>query len=127
MQNKSTIILLSVKPIFLEKIFSGEKLFEFRRLLPHNDVCKIVFYATTPIQKIVGEAIVDRTLCEEKEELWLLTKHKAGIDKNFYDRYFRDKKIAYAYELRDIVKYEAPKTLNDLEVKVAPQSFIYLK
>lgn len=127
MQNKPITILLSVNPIFLEKIFNGEKLFEFRRLLPRNDVWKIIFYATAPIQKIVGEAIVDKIFCEEKEELWLLTKNKSGIDKNFYDRYYHDKKIAYAYKLKNIIKYEEPKTLNDLSIKAAPQSFVYLK
>ena len=38
-----------------------------------------------------------------------------------------DRNLGYALEIGDITKYEIPKTLSEIGVKSAPQSFIYLK
>ena len=46
--------------------------------------------------------------------------------KCFFDRYFYGHKIAYAYELGEIIKYVRPKELIEFGCKFAPQSFIYV-
>lgn len=49
-------VLLSIKPEFVEKIFSGEKLYEYRKATFKNeDISSVVIYSTMPVGKIVGE------------------------------------------------------------------------
>ncbi len=49
-------MLLSINPEHVEKILTGQKQFEFRKVRCRSDVSKIVIYATSPVMKIVGEA-----------------------------------------------------------------------
>ena len=89
-------ILMSIKPVFVEKILSGEKRYEYRKTLPKKDISKIIIYSTSPVKKVVGEVCVKNILILEKEELWNKTKDKSGISKEFYDLYFKDKSISVA-------------------------------
>ena len=52
----SDSILISIKPEYVEKIFNGEKKWEYRRKTPNTDVKKMVIYATAPVSAVVGEA-----------------------------------------------------------------------
>ena len=119
-------ILMSIKPVYVDKILSGEKCYEYRKTLPKRDVSKIIIYSTHPVKKVVGEVSVKNILILEKEELWNKTKDKSGISKEFYDLYFKDKSISVAYELGEINIYSPYKDLKDLNINFVPQSFIYL-
>lgn len=45
-------VLLSIKPEFVEKIFSGEKLYEYRKAAFKNEgISSIVIYSTMPVGK----------------------------------------------------------------------------
>lgn len=49
-------VLLSIKPEYAQKIFAGEKKYEYRkRIFKRNDVDMIVVYVTKPVGKVVGE------------------------------------------------------------------------
>lgn len=119
-------ILLSIDPVFVGKILDGTKRFEYRRKKAKKDVGKIVIYETRPSRKIVAEAEVLEVLASPPEELWTSTKDKSGTDKEFYDRYFKGCKTAFAYKLGKVTRYETPRSLADYGIKTAPQSFIYL-
>src|SRR5258708_33477980 len=87
-----TSILLSIKPEFVEKIFSGLKRYEFRRVMfKSKSVTKVVVYASHPVQRVVGEFEVGGVLALNRTELWQQTKQFAGIAKNYFDDYFADK------------------------------------
>ena len=119
-------ILMSIKPIYVEKILSGEKCYEYRKTTPKKKVSKIIIYSTYPVKKVVGEVSVKNILILEKEELWNRTKDKSGTSKEFYDSYFKDKSIGIAYELGEIKIYNPYKELKELGINFVPQSFIYL-
>jgi hypothetical protein len=52
-------VLLSIKPEFVEKIFSGLKKYEFRRVIfKSKSVSRVVIYASSPVQRVVGEFAV---------------------------------------------------------------------
>lgn len=55
------------------------------------------------------------------------TREHTGITKNFFDEYFKDRKVAYAYKLGKIKVYDEPKALTEFGLRVAPQSFAYAK
>lgn len=116
-------ILLPIHHEYVEKIFSGEKVYEFRKQIPSCLVDCIWFYETKPMGKIVGEAKVTRILTGRPEKLWKETKDRAGISKEFYDTYFRGKKRAYAYELAEVKRYEKPVTLEERGILSVPQSY----
>lgn len=119
-------ILISINPEHVENILKGVKKYEYRKIAAKEDISSIIIYETTPVKRIVAEAEIIEVLMRSPEELWEETKEGSGISKKFFDRYFRNRGIAYAYKLGEIKVYDVPKTLLDFGVKVAPQSFIYI-
>lgn len=119
-------ILISINPEHVENIINGSKKFEYRKIVAKQDISSIVIYETTPVKRIVAEAEIIDVLILSPDELWKQTKQASGISKEFFDGYFKGKKIAYAYKLGKVKVYETPKTLLDYGVKNAPQSFIYI-
>ncbi len=120
-------ILMSINPIYADKILSGTKKYEYRKVKAKKDkVNKIVIYATYPIMKVVGEVEVKDILEETPEKLWNVTKKYSGVTKQFYDNYFNKSSKAIAYKLGKIEKYDEPKKLEDVGVKCVPQSLIYI-
>lgn len=119
-------ILMSIKPEFVQQILSGKKEYEYRKKTCKRDVDKIYIYSTVPVKKVVGEAEVEFVLIETPEEMWKKTKEKAGIDKAFFDNYYKNRKEAVAYKLTNVIQYKKPRTLKELGVKTAPQSYQYV-
>ena len=61
-------VLLSIKPEYAEKIFSGEKRYEFRKAVFKNQLIQtVVVYATMPVGKIIGEFNIKQILKDEPE------------------------------------------------------------
>lgn len=119
-------MLLSINPEHVENILSGSKKFEFRKVRCKENIDTIVIYSTFPIMKVVAEVQVVEILEGLPGEIWMRTSKWSGISKVFFDQYFDGKEKAVAYSLGKIVEYENPKTLSDLGIDYAPQSFIYL-
>ncbi|MUU07415.1 MAG: hypothetical protein EP149_06950 [Phascolarctobacterium sp.] len=119
-------ILLSIKPEYVKHILAGKKKYEFRRKLPQKPIQSIVIYATSPSMMVVGEAEVISSMAMDPLDLWGFTKQSAGITKDVFLQYFLGCNIAYAYELGEIMIYDPPKSLLDIGVYTAPQSFVYL-
>ena len=119
-------ILLSINPKYVDRIMSGEKLYEYRKVQCKKDVRKIIIYSTSPIMKVIGEAEIEDILIGEPQQIWRITKKKSGINKEFFDEYYSGKIQAVAYKLRHIIKYDIPKELLDYGVKTPPQSFQYI-
>lgn len=119
-------IIISVNPIHVENIIKGIKKYEYRRIAAKQDISSIIIYETTPIKRIVAEVEIVEVLRMKPEELWKLTKDESGIDKVFFDTYFKNKQIAYAYKLGKIKVFDEPRLLVDYGIKNAPQSFVYI-
>ena len=121
-------ILLSIKPEYAEKILSGEKKFEFRRVLPKNKaIKKVVIYATLPIGKVVGEFEIEELISDSPSQLWERTAEFSGITVHFFNTYFDGRDTAYAIKVGKTKKYSKEKKLIDiLPSGIAPQSFCYI-
>ena len=102
-------ILLSINPNHVENILNGTKRYEFRKKACKRQVDKILIYSTTPIMKVVGEAEVEDVLVDNPEVIWKKTKTKSGIDKKFFDQYYKNRNQAVAYKLKNVIKYGKPK------------------
>lgn len=119
-------MLLSINPEYVEKIMNGEKEYEYRKFKCREDVDTIVIYATAPIKRVVAEAHIASVLEDDLLEVWRTTKKSSGITYNFFRKYYKGKKKAVAYHLKNINIYQTPLMLEDLGVSIAPQSFRYL-
>lgn len=120
-------VLLSIKPEFANKIFEGTKKYEFRRALFKNpDIKKIVVYASSPVQKVIGEFEIEEVLNLEVNELWRKTHLHSGITKDYFFQYFNDKTSGYAIKITRTKKYKKPKCLRSDYNLLPPQSFLYL-
>ncbi|MEL4360729.1 hypothetical protein AYI83_12660 [Shewanella algae] len=120
--------LLSIKPEFVAKIISGEKLFEYRKsIFKRPGVKSVVIYSTMPEGKIVGEFMIGEILAKNPTDLWEETKSSSGINKKFFDEYFNECSVAYAIQIKDFKRYETPIDPYKKERGFkAPQSFKYL-
>lgn len=121
-------IILSIKPEYVEKIFSGEKLYEYRKCIFKKSIKNVLIYSTMPEGKIVGEFSIDAIEEAPPKELWEDTKHLSGITKDFFDSYFENRSKAYALKIKDVTKYKNPIDPYKSNFKfVAPQSFRYIE
>ena len=120
-------ILLSIKPEYAEKIFTGIKTYEYRRKIFRDENVKtVVVYVTSPIQKIIGEFSIEKVLSDTPQNIWNQTKDNSGITKEFYDNYFHNRNKAYAIKIKSPNKYKKPMELKEFNIFSAPQSFIYV-
>ncbi|MBQ8371813.1 MAG: hypothetical protein IJX38_02585 [Clostridia bacterium] len=120
-------VLMSINPIHAEKILAGTKKYEFRKVRCKKQIEVIVIYATAPIMKVLGEVKVKEVIEDSLQAVWDKTKTAAGIDLSFFNRYYQRRKKAVAYELGDVTIFTKPKNLSDYGLKVAPQSYAYVK
>ena len=119
-------IILPIKPLFAEKVLSGEKKYEYRKKLCQKEIDKIYLYSTSPVKMIVGEAEVVDKMRMDKDLLWAKTRGQAGITKEFYAQYFAGQDYACAYKIGDVKSYSRPIALHRRGIEHVPQSFIYV-
>jgi predicted transcriptional regulator len=121
-------LLLSIKPKFAHAILDGKKRFEFRRALFRREgIERVIIYASSPEQSVIGEFLIDDILSLAPDALWRCTREHAGIDKTYFDRYFSGRCEAHAIKIRTPVRYTAPLDLQkDFGIARAPQSFCYV-
>jgi Uncharacterized conserved protein len=119
-------MLLSINPEYVESIFDGSKIYEYRKTRCREDVDKIIIYATAPQKQVVGEAEIDEILEDDVLSIWSQTKEYSGITYNFFRSYYKGKKKAIAYRLRNLIIYDEPRSLAYYGVSCAPQSYRYL-
>ena len=120
-------ILLPIKPQYAEKILCGEKRYEYRTRLCNKNIDKIYLYSTYPVRAVVGECEVVSKYEMQKPTLWELTEQFSGITRQQYYEYFSAKKIASAYGIGTIKRYDVPVLLEDFGIHYVPQSYAYVK
>ena len=118
--------LLSINPQHVERILDGTKRFEFRKVRTRRSITRIVIYSTSPVGLVVGEAEVTGIVEGHPTEVWEATHAHAGITRAFFDEYYAGRDRAVAYRLGEVSEYREPRSLADLGVAAAPQSFVYL-
>lgn len=121
-------VMISIKPEFADKIFSGIKKYEFRKVLfKNNDIDAVIVYASSPVQKVIGEFKIKGIISDAPYSVWNQTKMYSGINKEYFDNYFIHRHIAHAIHIGDTKIYRIPKNLSAFGIKFPPQSFIYIR
>ncbi len=125
--NNKRKILISIKPKYIDMILKGEKRYEYRRVVPtRSGVTTLIVYISSPIKKVCMEIEVIDVIALPIDELYTLTIDKGGISKKEFYSYFKGKEIGYAYKLGKVKEYNPPKSLLELGIKRAPQSYMYI-
>ena len=119
-------MLLSINPEYVASIFQGKKLYEYRKFRCRDDVDKIIIYATAPQKKVVGEVEIADIVEGDILAVWHRTKKYSGITYKFFRQYYKGKKRAIAYQLKNLIIYDKPLTLEEIGVSCAPQSYQYI-
>ena len=122
-------VLLSIKPRFAEAIIDGRKRYEFRKnKFAENDINCVYIYSTSPVRKIVGIFKINNIIEDSPNALWDRLKDQAGISESEFFAYFRNKKLGFALEIKDVERFENPLDPKTLFPNfVPPQSFCYIK
>ena len=119
-------ILMSIKPEYVDKIFSGSKKYEYRKRMCKEKIDTIIVYSSSPIQKVVGELKIKQVLYDKKNVIWNKTNKYGGITKIKYDHYYENCGYVVAYEIEKAILYDKQKDLKDFNVRTAPQSYVYI-
>ena len=122
-----SVILMSIKHEYVDKIFTGEKKYEYRKRMCKEKIDTIIVYSSSPIQKVVGELKIKQVLYDKKSIIWDKTNRYGGITKTKYDKYYENCDYAVAYEIEKAILYDKQKDLKDFNVRTAPQSYVYIK
>jgi predicted transcriptional regulator len=87
----------------------------------------ILVYASSPTQKVIGEFEIERILSQDLPTLWEQTKEHAGIDENYFYKYFGDRRHGFAIKIKNTKKYKTPLCLKEDFNLAPPQSFLYVR
>lgn len=124
-------LLLSVKPRYTDKLLSGEKTIELRRIRPKiepGDV--ILLYATAPVFQVVGICHVSKILLGSPEAMWSRVGRGAAISRTEYDRYFNGAARAIGIVVERPARLAECLSLGELRKHapgfMPPQSYRYL-
>ena len=121
-------VILSIRPTFCQSIFEGKKVYEYRkRVFKRTDVGKVYIYATKPICRIVGYFTIDEVIEDKKSYMWEKTHKDGGINKEYFDAYFKNCDMAHAIKIGEVVKLDNPiDPKKVIKSFTAPQNYRYV-
>ncbi|MEJ1229873.1 MAG: ASCH domain-containing protein [Galbitalea sp.] len=87
-QSGSRVAIMAIHPEYADAIIAGDKKVEFRKRPFAQRVDKVLIYATSPVQKVVGEFGIEETVVAHPDELWKTYGDVGQIDQPDFDRYY---------------------------------------
>jgi len=128
-----TQLLLTIRPVFAERILSGKKSIEVRRRFSTKWLGhRINIYASAPLMSLVGQATVDRIVCAKPQEIWERFHQELGCTITEFKDYTSGADEVYAIELNDVRPFRSPISLIQIshllnEDLRPPQSYCTLE
>ena len=125
-------VVLSIKPIYSEKILAGHKTVELRRRFPVSAPSGALayIYSTSPVKAMVGTASIRDVLKFPVLDIWTEFESTAFIERLHFDKYFDGLDDGFALVFDDVKAFSRPLPLSELREKFGfepPQSFLYAK
>jgi predicted transcriptional regulator len=123
----SRVALMAIHPEYANAIVSGEKKVEFRKRAFAQHVEKVLIYATSPVQKVIGEFGIARTVVAHPDRLWESFGDIGQIEQADFDKYYGTRPLGVAFVIAWAKEYETPHSLGEMDSSPAvPQSYSYL-
>jgi len=99
-------VLMSIKPIYAEKVFAGEKTVEIRRKFSKKWAgCKIALYSSRPVSSLVGEATIRSVTSATPDQIWEEFGPSIGCSYAEFKAYSGTTKEVSAIVLGDVIRY----------------------
>ena len=121
-------LLMSIKPVYAQKIKTKEKTIELRCSSPKvspGDI--IVVYESSPIQRVTTYCEIDSIISMPPAKLWEVVKEKAGVVRCAFEEYFSGKQEGVGICLKNVTTLSSPQPLSIIsEDFYAPQSYRYI-
>ncbi len=112
---QSDALLLSVRPMFVARILSGQKTTELRRVRPNVERSqRVLIYSSSPVMAVVASAVVEQVFTDSPAALWLRVRKTAGVSAVEYRAYFTGAARASAICLSSVRALERPIGLSEL-------------
>ncbi len=124
-------LLLSIQSKYAEKIFSGKKRVELRRVRPRLERGDVVFvYVPSPQKALVGAFEVKRVIEGIPQHFWTDVKQDAGMTLEEFQKYYAGRSLGFAIFLSKTWTFSRPVNLDSLKRMwpefQAPQGYRYL-
>ena len=120
-------ILISIKPKYVNKILTHEKLYEFRKSIFKQKVENVYIYSSYPEKKIVGYFEIDNIFHETPTDLWNSFSDFGGISKSDFFKYYSDCEKGFAIKIGKLEVFKESIEMDKFENFKAPQSFCYIE
>lgn len=125
-------VVLSIKPVYSDKILEGLKTVELRRRFPVSAPSGALayIYSTSPVKAMVGTVSIRDVLKLPVEQIWTEFESVAFIEREQFDKYFDGLDHGFALVFNDVRAFSRPLPLSELREKFGfepPQSFLYAK
>jgi type I restriction enzyme S subunit len=110
-----TPLVFSLAPKWIEEVLAGRKTFELRRRPPMLTMpVPAYLYETSPACRMRVKCFVGPTMSLPPETLWDELRGRSCVEKDYFESYFLDTRIAHALELRNVVDIGTGFTLQRL-------------
>lgn len=125
-------LLISMKPKYVESIFTGAKRVEVRRRFSRRWLgCRAVLYGSHPLSSLVGEATIANITRDKPEKVWAAFGSRIGTERREFEAYAGSSQEVSAIEFTDVAPYLSPVGLAQLSHLVKselrpPQSYCNL-
>lgn len=125
-------LLLSIKQVHAEQIFSGNKKFEMRRIRPALKAGDtVIIYVPSPERAVLGWFTVEGIVEGRPATVWKKVRKSSGLKYSEYTEYYQNAEFAFAIQIGDVKSYAQPWSLPHLREIVPgfrpPQAYHYLK
>lgn len=112
-------LFIAVKPKYANKLISGQKDIELRKMKPHvQQGDYVIIYASAPIKAVIGFGKVKKIIVCSPNEMWAKHSTRLGIKQQEFDSYYANHKKAIGIEF-EMIKPITPIGLEELK-KVDP-------
>ena len=116
-----TDVVMSIKPVHVERIKIGVKNHEFRKYVPSRGVDRLWIYTSSPVCALEYVADIDKIVAYPDK---IAEDGYGNVEFNM-----GQKEASYAYHIKSLYRLKNPIHLCKLREKykfTAPQSFFYL-
>ncbi len=121
------LVILSIKPKYCQAIIDGQKKYEFRKRIPkHWKNARFLIYASSPVQRIIGEFTSSEVVDGSLEKVWKRCGKDGGITQEEFYSYFESKESAIALQIDEFIEYDPIDPWKAFNQFHPPQSYQYV-
>lgn len=127
----SKVIVVSIKPEFVSKIFDGSKRIELRKSCPAASPGDLmIVYSTSPEMAVVGICKIQEVIKSSPEEIWEKHSDLLGIDIGRFNDYYSNSAYAIGIVIENAKRFKSKIPLSRIKAQfprfMPPQTFKYV-